>query len=56
MTYKALLGKNGDAVYKKCLDIRIAVFVDEQKFTLEDELDEYVSILRESFALTRTII
>ncbi|GAA5877315.1 hypothetical protein JCM16303_006241 [Sporobolomyces ruberrimus] len=40
MTYKALLGKNGDAVYKKCLDIRIAVFVDEQKFTMEDELDE----------------
>ncbi|GAA5989560.1 hypothetical protein JCM5350_002108 [Sporobolomyces pararoseus] len=40
MPYKTLLGANGDSVYKQCLDIRIAVFVDEQKFTMEDELDE----------------
>jgi len=41
MTYTTLLGKNGDEIYKRCLDIRIAIFVDEQKFTMEDELDEY---------------
>ncbi|GAA5899191.1 GNAT family N-acetyltransferase [Sporobolomyces salmoneus] len=40
MPYKTLLGAKGDAVYEQCLDIRIAVFVDEQKFTMEDELDE----------------
>jgi hypothetical protein len=40
MPYKTLLGHKDDSVYQQCLDIRIAVFVDEQKFTMEDELDE----------------
>ncbi|GAA5922794.1 GNAT family N-acetyltransferase [Sporobolomyces koalae] len=40
MTYSTLLGEKGDSVYDRCLAIRIAVFVDEQKFTMEDELDE----------------
>ncbi|GAA6058498.1 hypothetical protein JCM10212_006937 [Sporobolomyces blumeae] len=40
MTYKTLVGQDGSDVYKRCLAIRIAVFVDEQKFTMEDELDE----------------
>lgn len=40
MPYKTLCGANGDSTYKQCLDIRIAVFVDEQQFTMEDELDD----------------
>ncbi|GAA6018296.1 hypothetical protein JCM11491_005145 [Sporobolomyces phaffii] len=40
MPYTTLVGRKGDEVYDQCLAIRIEVFVDEQKFTLEDELDE----------------
>ncbi|GAA5855328.1 hypothetical protein JCM3766R1_001477, partial [Sporobolomyces carnicolor] len=39
MAYKTLVGHKGDSVYDQCLALRIAVFVDEQGFTLEDELD-----------------
>jgi predicted GNAT family N-acyltransferase len=41
---------------KQCYDVRIAVFVDEQQFPLDVEIDEFVTFLKASTSVEDHIV
>merc|ERR1712093_899760 len=40
-TYKVVQAPYGSDLFKECTKLRIEVFVDEQKYSLEEEMDSY---------------